>query len=113
MRIVVGSWFKLQFLGKDAFSSLMRAGVKYKSGSGFMITEETDIKQAVSIIESATSEEVEVFLRCFICGREACAGCPFLENCDRTSVSTNCLCNEHSGPDSFSAYKSLFSSLID
>lgn len=111
MKIVLGNWFKLPFLGKDVFSALMRAGVKYSTGSGFMITEETDVKQAVSVIASATGENVEIFLKCFVCGKEACADCPYLSLCDRTSVSVSCLCGEHS--ESFASYKALFASLID
>jgi hypothetical protein len=111
MKIVLGDWFKLPFLGKDVFQSLMRAGVKYKSGAGFMLTEETDVKMAVGIIASVTGEEAEIYLKCFICGKEACRGCPFISSCDRTSVSPACLCEDHSRLDSFDVYRKYFMNL--
>lgn len=108
MKITVGDWFKLPFLGKDVFSSLRRAGVDYEKGKGFLLNEQTDIEQAVKIIEANTGEKVELYLRCFICSREACSGCEYFELCERESVSVKCLCSEHL---SFSQYSEFFKNL--
>jgi hypothetical protein len=95
VKVVVGGWFTLPRLGRDAFSLLMRQGVVYDKEMGFKLDPATDIQAAVRTMRSATGEEVEVMLRCFICGRVACEGCPYLPVCDRTSVSSLCLCGEH------------------
>ena len=43
------------------------------------------------------------------CGKEACTGCPYLESCDRTSVSTLCLCSDHAPEKSvFGEYTKTF-----
>jgi hypothetical protein len=43
------------------------------------------------------------------CGKEACAGCPYLSSCDRTSVSTLCLCADHAPEKSvYEAYTKTF-----
>lgn len=105
MKVVVGGWFALPRLGRDAFSLLMRQGVVYDKEMGFKLDPATDIQAAVKTIGAATGEEVEVTLRCFLCGKLACPGCPYASVCDRTSVSSLCLCDEHSPERSvFEAY---------
>jgi intein/homing endonuclease len=43
------------------------------------------------------------------CGKEACPGCPYLSSCDRTRVSTFCLCGDHAPEKSvFGAYTKTF-----
>jgi hypothetical protein len=93
--ILVGSWFDLPRLGRDVFAVLMKQGVVYDKSLGFKLDSGTDLQAAVRTLRAATGEEVELTLRCFVCGRVACTGCPYLSTCDRTSVSTLCLCSDH------------------
>src|SRR5712692_769739 len=67
MKIVVGAWFKLPRLGTAVFSALMREGVKYDRQTGFMLSPETDVESAVRTIGAATSEPVELSVRCYVC----------------------------------------------
>src|SRR5438094_10381526 len=92
--ILLGSWFELPRLGKETFLLLMKQGVKYETGLGFKLDGETNLEGAVGILSSALGEKVELSLRCYICGLDACRGCPYLEVCDRRRVSPSCLCEE-------------------
>jgi hypothetical protein len=98
LKILVGGWFTLPRVGRDVFSLLMRQGVVYDKEMGFKFDSATDLQAAVRTVSAATREEVEVTLRCFVCLKEACSGCPYLSSCDRTNVSTLCLCADH-GPE--------------
>lgn len=95
MRILVGGWFTLPRLGTEDFRDLMKQGVKYDRTMGFKMEPGTDLEGAVRVIAAATGEEVELTLRCFICGKQSCDGCPYLDVCHRESVSSMCLCNDH------------------
>jgi len=109
MKLVVGSWFSLPRLGTEEFRSMMKAGVRYEKGMGFMLTPGTDMREAVHLIERAIGERVELYLRCYVCLKEACGSCEYLDVCDRRSVSPMCLCMEHSSSyGSFEAYVSAF-----
>jgi intein/homing endonuclease len=47
------------------------------------------------------------------CGKEACPGCPYLSSCDRTRVSTFCLCGDHAPEKSvFGAYAKTFDASV-
>jgi hypothetical protein len=115
IKILVGGWFSLPRLGREAFSLLVKQGVAYDKEMGcFKIDAATDIRAAVTTISAATGEKVELALRCFLCGREACDGCPYLPSCDRAGVSTMCLCADHSPDKSvFDAYAKTFSVVWD
>ena len=108
-RIVVGGWFDLPRLGTEVFSTLVRKqGVVYDKSTGFKFDAGTDLQGAVRTLLSA-GVEVELSLRCWVCGKESCPGCPYLPSCDRTSVSTFCLCADHAPEKSvFEAYTKTF-----
>jgi hypothetical protein len=108
-RIVVGGWFDLPRLGTEVWSTLVRKqGVVYDKSSGFKFDSATDLQGAVRTLRSA-GVEVELTLRCWICGKEACPGCPYLSSCDRASVSTFCLCADHAPEKSvFGEYTKTF-----
>jgi hypothetical protein len=110
-RILVGSWFTLPIMGRDVFSLLIKQGVVYDKAMGFKFDSGTDIRAAVRTVSSATGEEIELTLRCFICGKEACIGCPYFSTCDRASCSTFCLCAEHA-PEKESVF-GLYSKTFD
>lgn len=96
MKILVGAWFTLPRLGRDAFAAMMKQGVVYDKALGFKLDAATDLESAVSTIRQATGEGVELSVRCFLCGAEACPGCPYIDVCDRARVSPLCLCEKHS-----------------
>jgi hypothetical protein len=90
--------------------------VRYDRALGFRLDVETDIGAAVRTISSALDEDVELVLRCFVCGREACLGCPYntKQDCDRTRVSPMCLCSDHSpGEESFVLYRRAFQDSLE
>ena len=113
-KIVLGGWFDLPRVERDAFAALMKQGVVYDKSMGFKLDAGSDLQAAVRTIRAATGGDVELVLRCFIDGREACPGCPYLSSCDRTSVSTLCLCAEHSADSSaFELYAKNFDVLMN
>lgn len=94
-RVVMGGWFDLPRLGPEVWSTLVRKqGVVYDKSTGFKFDAGTDLRGAVRTLRSA-GVEVELILRCFVCLKEACPGCPYLDSCDRASVSSLCLCGDH------------------
>ena len=95
MRILLGSWFTLPMMGREHFSALMKHGVKYDRSLGFKIDPDADVGGALKTLRVALGGDVELSLRCFVCGQEACAGCAYADICDRTVVSPVCLCAEH------------------
>ena len=105
MKIILGAWFTLPRLGTASFSALMKQGVNYDKALGFRMDSATDVGGAVKTLSSALGEEVELSLRCLVCGREACPGCPYILSCDRSKVSSLCLCGEHSGEGAFEVYQ--------
>jgi hypothetical protein len=111
MKILIGGWFKLPRLGTDVFSALVRGqGVRYDKELGFKLDAASDVEAAARTISAALGEEVELSVRCYICGNEACPGCPYLDDCDRRRVSPSCLCAEH-GPEKgvYLLYQKTFS----
>jgi hypothetical protein len=106
MKVLLGAWFTLPRLGTASFSSLMKQGVKYDKALGFKMDVETDVSGALRTLRSALGEDVELNLRCVICGKEACPGCSYSGFCDRSRVSPMCLCAEHSASiDAFEVYR--------
>ncbi len=113
MRILLGSWFTLPRLGTAVFSALMKQQVKYDRSLGFKLDIDTDVVGAIRTLESALGEEIELTLRCSVCGGEACPGCRYLSICDRTKVSSLCLCLEHSSePDAFETYAKAYTQVL-
>ena len=113
MRILVGGWFSLPRVGRDVFSLLMKQGVAYDRDLGFKFDSATDLPAASRTVSAATGEEVELTLRCFVCGRESCPGCPYLASCDRAAFSTLCLCAEHAPEKAvYGLYSKTFDMLL-
>lgn len=107
--IILGGWFSLPRLGRDAFAALMKQGVIYEKEMGFRFDAATDVRSAIKTLELATGEEVELVLRCYVCGQQACEGCPYGTVCDRMAVSSMCLCGTHaSTEDALVAYSKTF-----
>jgi hypothetical protein len=113
MKVLLGAWFNLPRLGTTSFSLLMKQGVNYDKALGFKFDAATDVAGALRTLRSALGEDVELSLRCVICGKEACAGCSYSGMCDRSRVSPICLCAEHSsGPDAFDLYQKTFAETL-
>ena len=88
-QIAINRWFSLPRLGKDVFSDLMKARVKYDTKLGFKLTESTDLRRALVVLSSALNEPVEIEKSCFICtgpllsdrsGAVICESCEAKEN---------------------------------
>lgn len=69
MKILVGSWFALPRLSREAFAALMKEGVVYDKALGFKLDAATDMESAIATIRAATGEEVMLSVRCFVCVR--------------------------------------------
>jgi len=115
MKIVFGEYFHLPRVGKDAFISLMKAGVEYEKGKGFRFVEGTDVPRAIGIIEAATGKKVELIPRCFMDGKPAgCEKCEYRYVCNRLEVSNYCLCDDcYEDEGTISAYYLKFSEELE
>lgn len=95
IKILLGDWFNLPRVGPDVFSKLMRqARLKYdRQKRMFMVQPETNVTVLTAILKEALKDDVVIELSCFVCGKSAgCSECEFLDVCDRTTVSSQCIC---------------------
>ncbi|MEM3556849.1 MAG: hypothetical protein QW839_02990 [Conexivisphaerales archaeon] len=93
-RIKVGSWFNLSKLERSDFMELMRSGIDYKSGSGFMIKENANIVEAKRALEKVLAKEVYISFNCAICNRETdCSSCEYKYYCPVETTGGKCICN--------------------
>ena len=99
----MNKWFALPRLGKDVFSDLMRAKVKYDTKFGFQFTSSTNVQRALSILSNALGEEVEVSRSCFICDN------PLKESDENQTICSDCL----SGDDAYDLYVMKFAKLME
>ncbi len=116
IRVLLGSWFGLPRVGPDVFSRLMRqARLKYdREKRLFMVAPETDVAVLIIILKDALKDDVVIELPCFVCGKSAgCSECEFLDVCDRSEVSNQCICKgcqEHK--DTYAEYRTAFSARL-
>jgi hypothetical protein len=104
LRIASSKWFSLPRLGKDTFSDLMKARVKYDTKFGFKITSETDVPSALSILSRALDQTVELESFCFICDKP-------LGEIDKPG---SIICSECKGrEDAYALYTIKFASLVE
>lgn len=96
IKIKLGRWTRLPRLGKNAFKDLMRSGVKYESGRGFLVDTDADLKKVRYIISGALNgAPVEFIFNCLVCGREvSCRDCSYRVVCSIEDSSHMCLCKE-------------------
>ncbi|MCL4519673.1 MAG: hypothetical protein M1587_10820 [Thaumarchaeota archaeon] len=107
MKIKINSWFKTPWMGGGAFQ-IRRARVDYETHKGFRFTSATDVPRAVSILEDALGDKVEVEgygkgKPCFICGKS------IDQEVETRTVCDECLANE----DAYSLYVMKFQELMD
>lgn len=97
IRILLGNWFSLPRVSPDVFSKLMRqARLRYdREKRMFLVESGTNVGVLTVILKEVLNEEVLVELQCFVCEKSAnCGDCEHLEICDRTIVSSQCICKD-------------------
>jgi len=112
IKILLGDWFTLPRVGPDVFSKLMRqARLKYdRQKRMFMVAPETNVATLMVILKEAMNDDVVIELPCFLCGKSAgCGECEFVDVCDRTSVSNQCVCKGcYEEADAYKQYCNTF-----
>src|SRR5208283_328359 len=104
MKVVVNKWFRLPQLGRDVFSDLMKAKVKYDTKFGFQFTSATNVPRALSVLTIALHEDVEIATSCFICDS------PLDDELSRDST----ICSACQGNESaFDLYRMKFAKLME
>jgi hypothetical protein len=104
-RVPLESWVNLPRLGKDAFRELMKAGVEYSTGKGFLLRADIDLSAAKQIISAAVGGEVFFVFKCYVCNSEAsCADCKYREICSIEKVGGKCVCSKCAG-EGIGAYR--------
>ena len=106
MKIVMNSWFRLPFVGKDVYADLMKAKVKRDTRLGFRFTSETNVSRALTILSNALDEPVELAKACFICDGA------LEDEPEGSSPRTICIACEEN-PDSFDLYVMKFAKLME
>lgn len=115
IKIMLGAWFGLPRVGSDVFSKLMRqARLRYdREKRMFMVEPQTNVALLITILREALKDDIVIELPCAVCGKSAgCSECEFLEVCDRTVVSNQCICSACLQEHSYKGYcDSLLSKL--
>jgi len=95
LKVAVGKWFNLPKLDKSAFMEVMRSGIEYKSGSGFMIKESANLVDVKRVLQKVLGKSVYISFNCAICNRETdCSMCEYKYYCPVETTGGNCICNE-------------------
>lgn len=110
MKIILGEWFDLPRLGKETFLRLVReARLKYEKGRGFKTQADTDLYLLSSILEGVLHEDIELNVKCYICGSEiGCSSCIYDELCDKRRISPMCICDDCKDKEAFTLYSLRF-----
>lgn len=103
MKIILNKWFSLPRLGKDVFSDLMKARVKYDTRLGFQFTSSTNLQRALNVLSNALGEEVQLSQVCFICDN------PIDEAAENRTICSECLGNS----DAYDLYVMKFAKLME
>jgi len=113
MFIKVDTWTWLPRLGKDAFSQLMRLGVKYDKRNGFYIPSSIDLREVASVIEKATGKNVNFVFKCFMCGKDmTCIECEYKWSCKVELTSGKCICSNCMKKIDMKDYVTKWASLV-
>ena len=93
-RIRLFQRFSLPYLQREAFASLMRAGLKYdRSRRAFYVDLGTDLAGANDVLRRRVGETLDLPIVCVVCGAEIdCSLCPFYVDCRRENHT--CFCND-------------------
>ncbi len=94
-RVKKGTWFNLPKLERNDFVELMRSGVDYKNGSGFMVRENANIIDAKRILEKVLAKKVYIGFNCAICNKETdCSTCEYKYYCPVETTGGACICSD-------------------
>jgi hypothetical protein len=110
IKLQKGMPFKLPRLGRDVFTKLMRAKLKYDKTRGmFEISDTTILPSVIAILNDALRDEIVLELQCILCLKSAgCGNCEYADICYREEVSSLCICKEClSKSDAYEQYKEL------
>ena len=97
IKILIGKWFNLPRVGPDVFSKLIRqARLGYdRQKRMFLVGPDTNIALLISILNEVLEDKVLIELPCLVCEKSAgCNECDYLNICDRTTISNQCICME-------------------
>ncbi len=112
-RIPLDTWVNLPRLGKDAFKELMKAGVQYTTGKGFLFRTSSNLQAAKRVVASAVDGQVYFIFKCYICGSDAsCADCSYKDICSIEDVGGRCICLKCSR-ENLAAYRSKWQKGLD
>jgi len=114
VRVKLDEWTRLPRLGTDAFKELMRAGVRYETGAGFLVPRNADLERVRHAVSGALDgAPVEFAFRCMLCGREmSCEDCEYHDVCSIETSSHACICDECARTDDFDSYAENWRKLI-
>ncbi|MGC8555663.1 MAG: hypothetical protein ACP5NG_01420 [Conexivisphaera sp.] len=106
VRIKLDEWTRLPRLGTEAFKELMKAGVRYETGKGFLVPRSADLTRVKRAISGALNgAPVEFEFRCMLCGHEvSCEDCEYSGVCSIESSSGSCICDQCARSSTFEAY---------
>ncbi|BBE41592.1 hypothetical protein [Conexivisphaera calida] len=106
IKVKLDEWVRLPRLGTEAFKELMRAGVRYDTGRGFLVPRGADLLRIKRAISGAlTGAPVEFEFKCVLCGREmSCEDCEYHDVCSIETSSPSCICSNCAKSASFEAY---------
>ncbi len=106
VKVKLDEWVRLPRLGTDAFKELMRSGVRYESGKGFLVPHDADLQRVKRAISGALNGAPVFFeFRCMLCGREmSCEDCEYYGSCSIESSSPACVCEDCARSADFSSY---------
>lgn len=115
IRVDLNQRFKLPFMGKDVFVSLMQAGLKYDRKSGEFYVDTTTDLDMVNAILSFRKVMIILTKKCTICGKALdCEKCEQFYFCDKKQsycICKNCLSMDNAFLRYVEAQKRLLASL--
>jgi len=113
MKVALYTRFKLPYMGKDLFISLMRAGLVYdRAAKAFYVDLNTDRDLVNEILKERIGEGLELLKACAICGKGIdCETCEFSRDCPREGYT--CICSKcMAGEDVLKRYLAAQRSII-
>ncbi len=115
VKVKLDEWMRLPRLGTDSFKELMKAGVRYDSGRGFLVPHDADLQRVKRAISGALKgAPVEFVFTCFICGREmTCEDCEYHGVCSIDSSSPHCICSSCAASAGFDSYVAAWRKLSE
>ncbi|NIM46308.1 MAG: hypothetical protein GTO54_11940 [Nitrososphaeria archaeon] len=91
--------FKLPYMGREVFRTLMRTGLKYdKKASSFYIDHNTNTAVLEKLFDERFGWKLQILKVCTICGTSVdCGKCMFYADCPKKG--NTCLCTKCYGSE--------------